>query len=167
VGREEEVREIAARLTAGRLVSLTGPGGVGKTRLAIEVAHALADDHVNGVWFVDLSRLFDPALVPQAVASTLGVPEQPDQLLTETLAEDLRSRQLLLGLDNCEHLLSACAELVDGLLSRPRAAGPGHQPAVPGGGGGSRLAVRRPGSPSRRELGIRSWELGPTGSDRL
>jgi predicted ATPase/DNA-binding SARP family transcriptional activator len=124
VGRDQEVREIAARLATARLVTLTGPGGVGKTRLAIQVAEAIADDHAGtqrswvGVWFVDLTRLSEPALVPQAIASVLGVQEQPDRPLMERLAEFLRARQLLLVLDNCEHLLTACAELVEALLSR-------------------------------------------------
>jgi predicted ATPase/DNA-binding SARP family transcriptional activator len=118
VGRETALHAVEACLQSARLVTLTGPGGVGKTRLAIQVADAIADDLLDGVWFVDLTRLFDPALVPQAVASVLAVPEQPDRPLLETLAEFLRSKQLLLVLDNCEHLLSACAALVEALLSR-------------------------------------------------
>jgi predicted ATPase/DNA-binding SARP family transcriptional activator len=117
VGRETELHAVEARLEDARLVTLTGPGGVGKTRLAIQVADAIADDHRDGVWFVDLARLSEPALVPQAVASVLAVQEQPGRPLPETLAEFLRSKQLLLVLDNCEHLLSACAELVEALLS--------------------------------------------------
>jgi predicted ATPase/DNA-binding SARP family transcriptional activator len=117
VGRETALHAVEACLESARLVTLTGPGGVGKTRLAIQVADAIADDHVDGVWFVDLARLSEPALVPQAVASVLGVPEQPNRPLAETLAEFLRSKQLLLVLDNCEHLLSASAELVELLVS--------------------------------------------------
>jgi predicted ATPase/DNA-binding SARP family transcriptional activator len=117
VGRETALHAVEACLESARLVTLTGPGGVGKTRLAIQVADAIADDHVDGVWFVDLTRLSDAALVPQTVASVLAVPEPPDRPLTETLAEFLRAKQLLLVLDNCEHLLAACAELVETLLS--------------------------------------------------
>jgi predicted ATPase/DNA-binding SARP family transcriptional activator len=117
VGRETALHAVEACLETARLVTLTGPGGVGKTRLAIQVADAIADHHRDGVWFVDLSRLFEPALVPQAVAAVLAVQGQADRPLTETLGELLRSKQLMLVLDNCEHLLSACAELVEALLS--------------------------------------------------
>jgi predicted ATPase/DNA-binding SARP family transcriptional activator len=117
VGREKDLREIRARLADAPLVTVTGPGGIGKTRLAIQVAEECRSELADGVWFVDLARLSDPALVPQAVASAFAVPEQPDRPLTETLQEFLRSRQLLLILDNCEHLLRACAELVEALLS--------------------------------------------------
>src|SRR5207245_1839431 len=118
VGRETALRALETCLESARLVTLTGPGGVGKTRLAIQVAHAIADDHLDGVWFVDLTRLSDPWLVPQAVASLLGVQEQANQPLMETLVEFLQPRQLLLVLDNCEHLLAPCAALVEALLSR-------------------------------------------------
>src|SRR5206468_13108362 len=79
VGRESALHAVEACLESARLVTLTGPGGVGKTRLAIQVAEAIADDHVDGVWFVDLTRLSEPTLVPQAVASVFGVQEQPDR----------------------------------------------------------------------------------------
>ncbi len=116
IGRQQEVREIRARLASERLVTLTGPGGVGKTRLAIQVAGEIGDEYADGAAFVDLARLADPRLVPQAVAVSLDVREQADLPLTATLQAFLRGRQLLLVLDNCEHLLLACAELAESLL---------------------------------------------------
>lgn len=116
VGREREQAELRRRLAATRLLTLTGAGGIGKTRLALEVAGALVDGHADGVWLVDLAPLADGALVPQAVASALGVRELPGRPLTEALADALRAREILLLLDNCEHLLPACAPLADRLL---------------------------------------------------
>ena len=116
VGREQEVSAVSALLFGSRLVTLTGPGGVGKTRLAIRVAEAWAEDQPDGVWFVDLAPLTDAALVPRTVAAVLGVREEPGIALTDTLAEALRDRRLLLILDNCEHLLNACAALAACLL---------------------------------------------------
>jgi predicted ATPase/DNA-binding SARP family transcriptional activator len=101
----EEVGEIEERLGTARLVTLTGAGGIGKTRLAIEVGRAAACGYADGAWFVDLAPLAGPALIPQAVAAVLGVREEPNRPLSETLAGVLRGRQLLLILDNCEHLL--------------------------------------------------------------
>jgi non-specific serine/threonine protein kinase len=104
-----------------RLLTLTGVGGSGKTRLALEVARDLLEAYPNGVWLVELAPLSEGELVPKAVAEALGVPERPQELLLDTLAELLRERQLLLILDNCEHLLEATARLVDKLLdSCPR-----------------------------------------------
>ena len=99
-----------------RLLTLTGSGGCGKTRLALAVASELVEGFEDGVWMVELASLADPSLVPQAVASTLGVREQPGRSLTETLSDYLRSKKLLLVLDNCEHLIEACAELAEALL---------------------------------------------------
>jgi predicted ATPase len=98
------------------LLTLTGSGGCGKTRLALAAASELVERVEDGVWLVDLASLADPSLVPQAVASTLGVREQPGRLLTETLSYNLSSRKVLLVLDNCEHLIEACAELAEALL---------------------------------------------------
>jgi predicted ATPase len=104
-----------------RRLTLTGVGGSGKTRLALEVARGLLEAYPDGVWLVELAPLSEDALVPKAVAEALGVPERPSDPLTDTLAEVLRNRELLLILDNCEHLLGAVAHLVDGLLdSCPR-----------------------------------------------
>ncbi len=117
IGREREMGEVK-RLLADktRLLTLTGPGGAGKTRLALEVADDLVEGFEDGAWLVELASLSDPALVPQAVASVLGVREQPGRPLTETLLDHLRPKKALLVLDNCEHLIGACAGLADALL---------------------------------------------------
>lgn len=116
VGREREMAEVKQLLFRSRLLTLTGPGGCGKTRLALEVAQDLLEEYPEGVWLVELAALEDPARVPQAVASALGVREEPGRSLTETLLDYLQSKQLLLVLDNCEHLIKACAHLVEILL---------------------------------------------------
>jgi non-specific serine/threonine protein kinase len=116
VGRAAAVAEVGARLSETRLLTLTGPAGVGKTRLAVAVAADRVDAYPDGVWLVELAALADPGLVAGAVAGVLGVHEQPDQPLSTTLQGALRDRLLLLVLDNCEHLLDACARLADGLL---------------------------------------------------
>ena len=117
VGRARETSEIKERIRAFRLTTLTGPGGSGKTRLAIQVATDLIDTFPDGVWWVELAPLADPALVPQAIAKVLGVRELPNQSLHETLAAFLGENQLLLVLDNCEHVLPACAQLAQSLLT--------------------------------------------------
>ena len=116
IGREREIAEARRLLRGTRLLTLTGTGGVGKTRLGHQVAACLLDDVRDGVWLVELSALVEPTLVPRAVATVLGVREVPGRPLTETLADALQTRQLLLMLDNCEHLIEACAELADVLL---------------------------------------------------
>jgi predicted ATPase len=116
IGRDREIAEVARLLPAARLMTLTGFAGVGKTRLALRVAADLVPHYPNGVWVAELGALSDPALVPKAVATALDVPEQPGRALAETLKTYLRTKTLLLILDNCEHLVSACAELADGLL---------------------------------------------------
>ena len=116
VGRERDIPEIRRALTATRLLTLTGVGGSGKTRLALEVARDLVEAYPDGAWLVEFAPLSEEALVPKAVAEVLEVPERPQEPLTETLADVLRNRELLLILDNCEHLLDAAALLVDKLL---------------------------------------------------
>jgi predicted ATPase/DNA-binding CsgD family transcriptional regulator len=116
VGREQEIEEIRRALSATRLLTLTGVGGSGKTRLALEVARDLVEVYPDGVWLVELAPLSEEVLVPKAVAEALAVPERPAEPLADTLAEVLRNRELLLILDNCEHLLEASARLVDKLL---------------------------------------------------
>jgi predicted ATPase/DNA-binding CsgD family transcriptional regulator len=119
-GREEDVLVVRRRLTdAGRgLLTLTGAGGVGKTCLAIEVAAALEDAYADGVWLVELAALAPATLVAQAVAATLGLRERPAHPVVDVLVEFLEPRSILLVLDNCEHLIGACAHLTDQLLSR-------------------------------------------------
>jgi predicted ATPase len=117
VGREREVAGLV-QLLAGetRLITLTGPGGCGKTRLALSAASSLAGEFEDGVWWVELAPLSDPDLVAQAVAQALGVREAPGRSPTEALLEHLESRMALFILDNCEHLVESGAELADVLL---------------------------------------------------
>jgi len=116
VGREKELAEVERLLEQDRLLTLTGSGGCGKTRLALAAAREVVEGFEDGVWMVELAPLADPSLVPQAVASTLGVREQPGRPLLETLSGYLSSKKVLLVLDNCEHLIEACAELAESLL---------------------------------------------------
>lgn len=116
VGREREIAEVAASLGQSRLVTLTGPGGSGKTRLSLEVASRVLPEFLDGVWQVPLATLAEPALVPNTVASILGVHEDPRRTQLETLLDFLRSKRLLLVLDNCEHMVAACAEIVSAIL---------------------------------------------------
>ena len=117
VGRESELADVASALKAHRLVTLTGVGGVGKTRLALEVAARSAPDFPDGVWVIELAAVGDPAAVPDAVASVLGVIQQPGMTLVESVAAALEGRSRLLVLDNCEHVLDAAADLVEAILS--------------------------------------------------
>ncbi len=116
IGREREQEQIKAALKKARLLTLTGIGGIGKTRLSLQVAADVINEFADGVWFVELAPLTDSNLVPQVVATILGVKEDAGRPLTEALVASVRERQLLLVLDNCEHLVSACAELARQLL---------------------------------------------------
>jgi len=116
VGREQELAELAHLVGTTRLVTLTGPGGIGKTRLAVEISQRVAEQFLDGVWIVELASLADARLVPQAVASALGISEQARRPLIELLTDTLRARALLLVLDNCEHLVHGCGELAQCLL---------------------------------------------------
>ena len=116
VGRGEEIDGLIELLGAERLVTLTGAGGCGKTRLAIEVGHRLKARLTGGVWFIDLAPLTDPHWVPQAIASTLKLPQTKIQAVTDELIEHFQSGPTLLVLDNCEHLVDACARLARRLL---------------------------------------------------
>ena len=117
VGRAGPVREVAGLLDRDRLVTVTGPGGAGKTRLAGEVARQVAGRFADGAWLAELAPVRDPALVPAVVAAALGVREQPGVPAAEALARVLARQQLLLVLDNCEHVIGAAAELCAGLLA--------------------------------------------------
>ncbi|MGC4043461.1 MAG: tetratricopeptide repeat protein [Armatimonas sp.] len=117
IGRKSEIAELLEALGQRRLVTLLGAGGIGKTRLSIAVGDAALPRFEQGVWFVDLAALSDPSLVPQAAAKALGISEEPDRPLGETLADTLAPRSLLLVLDNCEHVLEASAALAYDLLS--------------------------------------------------
>jgi len=121
VGRESELADVDRLLTTGRLLTLSGVGGVGKTRLAIEAARRALGESPDGVFLVDLSALTESTLVARQVVSALGMQEQPDGQFAEQLVARLREADLLIVLDNCEHLRQACAELCGRLLgSCPR-----------------------------------------------
>jgi predicted ATPase/DNA-binding SARP family transcriptional activator len=116
IGREREVREVACALAAARLVTLTGTGGVGKTRLAIRLAGEVAATYPDGARFVELGDLLDPDLIPQTITAVLHGHEEPNRTPRETLLDFLRPKELLLILDNCEHLIDACAACAEMLL---------------------------------------------------
>jgi len=116
VGRESELAEAEALLASARLLTLLGMGGLGKTRLALRIGADALDDFPDGVWFVDLAPIRDPSLVPVETAKVLGLREEPGSPLVATLGNHLKSRKLLLILDNCEHLIDASASLADALL---------------------------------------------------
>jgi predicted ATPase/class 3 adenylate cyclase len=116
IGRDQEMAELKALFPSTSLLTLTGTGGCGKTRLALQMAADLAEDYPDGVWLVELAALSDGRLVAQQAASVLGLREPPGRSLTQTLTDHLKSRTLLLLLDNCEHLLADCALLAETLL---------------------------------------------------
>ncbi len=116
IGREKEQADVINLITKYRLVTLTGSGGVGKTRLSIQVAAELLSEYPIGIWLVELAPLTDPALVPQSVCAVLGVKPDGNTSALEALTNYLRSKKILLVMDNCEHLIDACAQLCDALL---------------------------------------------------
>ena len=116
VGRQDELTGIAALLAESRLVTIVGPGGVGKTRVALVAAARAAASYPDGPWIVELSHLRDPALLPNTVASVLGLPEQDARSALDAVLEYLRERRLLLILDTCEHVLDACAALAQAVM---------------------------------------------------
>ena len=117
VGREAEIGDVRQLLADNRLVALTGAGGAGKTRLAVEIAARIAPEFGDGVWYVDLAPVTHPAVVPVTVARALGLPDQPGRSTMDTLLRFVRDRHMLVVLDNCEHVLDASAELVVALLA--------------------------------------------------
>ena len=118
MGREAEVADLVNAVKANQLVTLTGVGGVGKTRLALEVAGRVADNYVDGVWVIELASVGDPAAVPDALAAALGITQQAGMSLTDSVATALEGRTRLLVLDNCEHVLDAAAEVVETIFAR-------------------------------------------------
>ncbi len=116
IGREHELAEVKQLLSNTRLLTFTGPGGTGKTRLSLQLAQELLPAITNGVWLVELAPLADPALIPQTIASVFELRKAPNMPLTDILTNYLRVKQLLLILDNCEHLIAACAKLSADLL---------------------------------------------------
>jgi DNA-binding winged helix-turn-helix (wHTH) protein len=120
IGREQPLAELRHLLRSTRLLSLTGPGGVGKTRLALRLGLEVSREFSDGVWMVDLAPLTSSALVGQSIASVLGVRESRERSVQDALVEYLRDRDLLLMLDTCEHVVDRCAELADALLRASR-----------------------------------------------
>ena len=116
IGREKEIAEVAELLGRTRLLTVTGAGGCGKTRLALQVAADVLKEYPDGVWFVELAPLLDASLVPQTVAMTLGIKEKAGEAIEQTLLESLREQSPAPGSGYCEHLLSACASLAARLL---------------------------------------------------
>ena len=116
IGREKEIEAVKTLLDTTRLLTLTGSGGSGKTRLSLQVAADVLEAYPDGTWFIELAPLADPALVAQTIAQALDVGEEPGKPLIQTLLAALKTKRLLLVLDNCEHVLDACARLVDTLL---------------------------------------------------
>ena len=116
IGREQELQELQRLLGTTRLLTLTGTAGAGKTRLALQLGADLLEDYPDGVWLTELAALTVPSLVPQAGLGALGLREEPGRTLTDTLTDSLRPKRALLILDNCEHLVEACARLAETLL---------------------------------------------------
>src|SRR6516164_607217 len=116
IGREAELAAVRALVARSRLVTLTGTGGAGKTRLGLQVAAGLLDGTGDGIWFADLAPLRDPDLVARTVTDVLGVREDPGRPVLDTLVEVVGRRSLLVLLDNCEHVIGACAKLAAALL---------------------------------------------------
>ena len=146
IGREEAVAALVSRLSRQRLVTIVGPGGIGKTTVALAVAERMTANYEHGVWLVDLAPLGDPRLVPSAVATVLGLEIRTEDPLPGLVAA-LRDNRMLLLLDNCEHVIDAVASLAAALLS--------------GAPGVDILAT------SREPLGVageREYRLGPLGS---
>ena len=118
IGRESELDEVQAAVKTHRLVTLTGVGGVGKTRLALEIARRLADEFPDGVWVFELAAVSDPAAVPDAVAAVLGITQQPGKSVSESVAAAMEGTIRLLVIDNCEHVREAAADLVEAILAQ-------------------------------------------------
>jgi len=116
IGREAEMKRVKNLLKQTHLLTLTGSGGSGKTRLALQVAADVIDDFANGVWFVELASLFEPALLPQAIMKVFGLKEEVKKSLENTLCDYLKEKEVLILLDNCEHLVEPCAKLAKQLL---------------------------------------------------
>jgi predicted ATPase len=117
VGRQAQMAELSQMLTDNRFVTLTGAGGAGKTRLAVEVAAQLTSEFSDGIWYVDLAPITNPAVAPVTVARTVGLPDQPGRSTMDLVVRFVGEKTMLLLLDNCEHLLDACASLIVELLA--------------------------------------------------
>jgi transcriptional regulator with XRE-family HTH domain len=116
IGRKKEQLEVIWLINKHRLAMLTGPGGVGKTRLSIKVGEQVLGDYPDGVWLVELAPILDPLLVPRTTAIAIGLRDEPQRPVIDMLSDYLREKRMLIILDNCEHLLDSCATLADRLL---------------------------------------------------
>jgi predicted ATPase/class 3 adenylate cyclase/DNA-binding CsgD family transcriptional regulator len=116
VGREKELADVKRLLQNTRLLTLIGPGGTGKTRLSIQAAGELLDLYPDGVWFVELAPILDPLLVPRTTAIAMGLRDEPQRSVIDMLCDHLREKKMLIILDNCEHLVDACARMADRIL---------------------------------------------------
>jgi class 3 adenylate cyclase len=116
IGREKELADVKRLLPEAHLLTLIGPGGTGKTRLSIRAADEMLDQYPDGAWFVELAPILDPMLVPRTTAIVIGLREEPQRPVIDMLCDYLREKKTLLVLDNCEHLIDACARLADRIL---------------------------------------------------
>jgi predicted ATPase len=116
VGRRKELEDVKKLLQHTPLLTLIGPGGTGKTRLSVQTAGELLSQYVDGVWFVELAPIFDPLLVPRTTAMAVGLREEPQRPVVDMLCDYLRDKKMLILLDNCEHLVDACAQMADKIL---------------------------------------------------
>ncbi len=173
IGRDGPLREVAGLLEEYRLVTVTGPGGVGKTRLAGQVAGQVAARFADGAWLTELAAVRDPAQVAAAVAVVLGVREQPGVPTAEVVARVMARRQLLLVLDNCEHVIGAAAELCAGLLQAcddVRILATSREPLRIAGEAAYRLAplpLPGPGDAGETSRPRRQWRCSPTAPGAL
>ncbi len=116
IGHETDITDVMQLLKNARLITLTGAGGTGKTRLSLQIANDVLDQYADGVWMVEFAPLFDPLLVPRITAMAIGLRDEPHRPVIDLLCDYLREKQMLILLDNCEHLVDACAQLADTLL---------------------------------------------------
>jgi predicted ATPase len=116
VGQTGLIDELHVLLAEHRMITLTGPGGVGKTRVALELGHACVSEYDDGVWLIDLSAVTDPEAVDDMTAAGLGLQEEPDRSLRDTLVDHLRDRRVLIIFDNCEHVIAAAATMADAVV---------------------------------------------------
>jgi len=116
IGREKEITDVIHLLERARLITLVGAGGMGKTRLSIQAASKVLDQYPDGVWLVELAPILDPLLVPRTTAIVIGLRDEPQRPVIDMLCDYLRDKQMLIILDNCEHLADACAQLADKIL---------------------------------------------------
>ena len=116
VGREKELGDVKRLLSHAHMLTLIGPGGTGKTRLSIQAASEMLDQYPDGIWFVELAPILDPLLVPRATANAIGLRDEPQRSALDILCDYLQAKKVLIILDNCEHLVDACARMADRIL---------------------------------------------------